>query len=288
MKAFKTIFIIAIFVITAGVIAYFAGKRFGIFGNVGESVSDKITTGAFTSISVDADVANFSIEEGEEYAVEYTYPSNMIPTVKVNGDTLEINVHPKKGTGFINLNTGETADVKTKLTVIVPEGSTAFDSLNVKADAGNITLDGYTFDALDIDCDAANVNIKKVTSGKTKIDADAGNVQIRDSKLGDSDLQADAGNIDIEDTEVGNITIDTNMGNIDLQKTIFGDGNFTSDMGRISIDGTFDKVKADSDMGAISVDSDTIDDAELDLNVSLGGITVDGKSKGKSYKQNAK
>ena len=41
-------------------------------------------------------------------------------------------------------------------------------------------------------------------------------------------------------------------------------------------------------MGAISVDSDTIDDAELDLNVSLGGITVDGKSKGKSYKQDAK
>ena len=286
MKALKTIFIIAIFVITAGVIAYFAGKRFGIFGNVGESVSDKITTGAFTSISVDADVANFSIEEGEEYAVEYTYPSNMIPTVKVNGDTLEINVHPKKGTGFINLNTGETADVKTKLTVIVPEGSTAFDTLNVKADAGNITLDGYTFDALDIDCDAANVNIKKVTSGKTKIDADAGNVQIIPG--GHFHKIKDAGNIEIEDTEAGNITIDTNMGNIDLQKTTFGDGNFTSDMGRISIDGTFDKVKADSDMGAISVDSDTIDDAELDLNVSLGGITVDGKSKGKSYKQNAK
>ena len=78
------------------------------------------------------------------------------------------------------------------------------------------------------------------------------------------------------------------MGNIDLQKSTFGDGNFTSDMGRISIDGTFDKVKADSDMGAISVDSDTIDDAELDLNVSFGGITVDGKSKGKSYKQDAK
>lgn len=288
MKALKTIFIIAIFVITAGVIAYFAGKRFGIFGDVGESVSDKISTGAFTSISVDADIANFSIIEGEEYAVEYTYPSNMIPTVNVNGDKLEIEVHPKKGTGFINLNTGETSNIKTKLNVIVPKGTNALDKLDLKADAGNVTLNGFTFDKLDIDCDAANANIQDVTSGTTRISADAGNIQIKDSVLGDTDLKADAGNIEIDDSEAGNVTIETSMGNIEVEKTTFGEGNFISDMGRISIDGTFEKVKADSDMGAISVDSETIDDAELDLSVSLGGITVDGKSKGKSYKQSAK
>lgn len=286
MKALKTIFIITIFVITAGVIAYFAGKRFGFFGEVGETVSDKITTQAFSTVKIDATIVNLSIEEGDEYAVEYTYPERLVPTVNVNGSTLEIKSKPQRGKAFINLNTGETADMKTKLTIIVPEG-TVFDDFEVKADAGNIVLDGYTFDGLDIDCDAANVNIKSITATRTVVDTDAGNIQISDSKLGDANLDAEAGNIELNDTEAGDIKVDTEMGNIDLKSTTFGDGEFDSEMGRISIDGTFNKVKANNEMGAISVDSDTIDDAELDLNVSLGGITVDGKSKGKSYKQSA-
>ena len=285
MKALKAIYIIAIFVVTAVIITFFAARRFGFFKGGESMVEETVSTSPFTAADIEADILNLRIEEGEEYAVEYAYPASLVPSIKMDGDTVVIKSHGKNGfhVSFGNGRDGNNLS-GTRLVLIVPKG-TDFKELKVEADAGNINIEGYTFDRTEIECDAANVNFNEVTSAKTTIDSDAGNIQIRDSALGKCKLSADAGNIEVKDSTMETLEVETDLGNVDLRSATFEKGEMSSSMGRIAVDGTFEELKAESDLGSISVDSEDIKDTKLDLSVSLGSITVDGKQKGKSYQQ---
>lgn len=133
------------------------------------------------------------------------------------------------------------------ITIEIPEG-TLLTNLDAKMDMGNFELNGLSVDVLSID--------------------------------------ADMGNIELEDLTLKTATVRADMGNVELNDCSFDSANCTADMGSIDVSGNFASLTAKCDLGSITVDSDSIDSAKLDLSTSFGSIEVNGKSKGSSYNQN--
>lgn len=281
MKLAKILYIISIFAITGFVILFSMGCRMGFMGGKNiKSISDKVKTDTFKSIDVDTDVVNFKIEEGDGYYVKYEFPSEFDTDIKVEGDTLKAKVKAKKSFSLVDFGNNWNMK-KCDLTVIVPRG-TQLDDLNVLTNAGNINLDDLTLDEITLNCDAGNVVMDNIKGGRCKIDTDAGNIQVRNSDLADLDLDTEAGNVEFDNTKMKDIVIDTEMGNIDLDDVTFGKGEVKTSMGVIDVDGAYDKLNAKSQLGAVKASSSN-EDTKFDVKTELGGVTVNGDSKGRSY-----
>ncbi len=290
MKTAKTIYLIAIITITVFVVIFFGGRKIkafrGLFGNV-DMVNDSVSLEPFKEIDLEADAVEFEIVEGEDYHVDYEYPSSMTLKGGVENDVLKIELKGKKNQafGFFRIDPGKMSikNVEPKITVTVPE-NTEFKKADLKIDAGNVNLSDRIIDELKADCDAGNFNLKRITAEKLDVTADAGNVEIKDSTLGDCKFDTSAGRIKVDDSVMNSVNAETSMGEIDFDNTTFGKGEVNSDLGKISIDGTFDELKSTASMGNIEVDN-TNDAAKYDISIDMGEINVNGDSKGTKFSQ---
>ncbi|MBO4460947.1 MAG: DUF4097 family beta strand repeat protein [Clostridiales bacterium] len=281
MKLAKILYIISIFIITGFVILFSMGCRLGFLGSKDmRNISEKKSIEAFKNIDIDADVVNFNIEEGDGYYVKYDFPAEFKTDVSVDGDTVKAKVKAKESFSLVDFGMGAKMK-KCDLTLIVPKGAD-LDDLKVLTKAGNINLDDLTLDEITLNCDAGNVVLDKVKSGLCNIETDAGNVQFRNCELADLKLDTDAGNVEFDNTVMKDIEIETQMGNIDLDEVRFGKGEVTTELGVIEVDGEYDKLEARSQVGAIKVKSSN-EDTKFDIKTELGGVTVNGDSKGRSY-----
>lgn len=284
MKALKTIFIVVLFIVTGVIIAIFAGRRFGFFGGAAVvSKSDSVSIKAFKDIEVEADALNFKIEEGTDYHVEYNCPSNMIPVINVNGDKLKIECKANGGVNFLNFN--DLSKENFSLTVYVPEGKTEYGNLDIKIDAGNVVLDGFTFEDLKADLDAGNLELSNITAGDVTVNADAGNVELKDCIFKNVEGKVGAGNLEILDTKMENVKLEADMGYVKMKTVEFKEAEIEADLGKVTVTGTYEKLTAESSMGDIDVENEN-DDAVYDLTVDMGVISVNDDNKGKSYKSN--
>ena len=289
MRGLKSLYIILIFVITAIVIGAVLFFRFGRFGTsikdslkAGETITEELEIQSFKDIDIDADVISFEIRRGDDYHVEYSFPERIKPQIKVDDDCLKVSVKGRDalalfGSGFNNNSF--------KFYLYVP-GDAALGKLSADVDAGEIKLNDISFEKITVDADAANVELTGINSDNTKVTADAGNIEIKNSVLGDLEIVTDAGNAEVHNSRCERVEANTEMGNIEFKNTDFVNGSFESSMGNIEIKGNFDSLEVDCSLGAVSVDSDNLENAKIDIDVSLGAIKVGGKTiVGKNYRQ---
>ncbi|MBO4604153.1 MAG: DUF4097 family beta strand repeat protein [Clostridiales bacterium] len=292
MRLAKILYTISIFVITGFVILFSMGCRLTGLGGVWNRwnfTDSKIETyeqetEAFKNIDIDANMVNFKIEEGSGYMVKSAYPSKFDTEISVKDETLVVKVKVKDGFDFDLVSFGNgISDKKCNLTVVIPKGNSAnMGDLKLVSNAGNIELEDLSLGKIDIDCDAANIEMNNIKGSGCRIDTDAGNVQLRSCDLGDLAVETNAGNIEFDKTVMKDLEIKTNMGNIDLDDVTFGKGKIESDVGNIAVEGEYAELKAESDVGAINVSSDN-KDTRFDLDTDIGAVSVNGRSKGRSY-----
>ena len=289
MKVFKTIYLIAIITITVLVVGLFGARRFGNwFGFFGgqKMVEAEVDLEPFKSIELEGDVADFSIVEGDDYHVEYKYPSNITVTGNVENDVLKVKVKGKQNssTGLFVFDKRGINTVDTTLVVYVPEG-TQLDKVDLQINAGNVKISDFNINTLKADCDAANMELSEITSDNVDLVADAGNLEMDDCIFGDCKMVTSAGNISLDHSVVKDLEAETSMGRVELFSTTFEKGKINSNLGEISVDGSFNELTAETDMGKISVECENLDEAKLDLSVDLGEITVNGLEKGSHFEQ---
>ncbi len=290
MKTFKTIYLTVMILTTICVVGLFGTRRFMIFKgwfSDADIVKESVQVEPFKEIILDADVADFTIVEGEEYRVDYEYPSNIAVKGKVENEVLNLSVIGKKNTGYglFEVDGKGINTVDTKLTVVVPKGSEVkVADLTIRA--GQIRLSDRDFDTLKADCAAGNLDLKKVKADKLEVKADAGNVEIDDSTFEDAKFTLATGALNVEDSVIGNLEAQNNMGTLTLYKTNFTKGTLESNLGKVDVDGEFEELKIVSNLGGINVDSENIENAKLDLSVDLGDIIVNGEKKTPAYTQN--
>lgn len=287
MKTAKTIYLIVIITLTVLIVGFFGARRIHAFGDFFSDVNikkDSATVEPFKEIKLDADIANFTILEGDDYHVDYEYPDNMVLKGKVENEVLKIELKGKSGQSFGLFRIGKTG-IKTaepKITVYVPKG-TELEKMSLTIDAGNINLADRFIGDIQMDCDAANVILQGITSNKVGLKADAGNIEIQDSTLGDCDFDTSAGRIDVDNTVMNSTEVKSDMGEINMDSVTFSKGKVDSEMGSVSVDGIFEELTSHTSMGKISVSGDSVEEAKLDLRVDMGEVSVNGSSRGSSY-----
>ncbi len=285
----KSLFIVLMFVITAIIIAVAIFLRFGTiernfsgwFSSDSKNVEAReIKVDAFKDIDIDADILALEIQRGDDYHVEYTVPDNFSADIEVSGDTLEITV---KGKNVINIG-NKFGKNNFKFVVYVPEDA-VFGKIEGDIDAGSVDIANAVVEKIELNASAADIQLKGLTVGDSKLKADAGNIEIVNSTFGDVNIDTDAGNVEMDDVNAEDVIVTTEMGNIELKKVFFKTGEMESDLGNIEVRGTFDSVKAECSLGAVTIYPENPDTAKIDAQVSLGSINIGGKNiNGKSYR----
>ncbi len=239
---------------TRFVLPFFSGTFFNDNGetvattysiNEGESGMDN-TKGDINSININLNACKIIIEpaEGDGLVdVEYTGDKRLKPDVTFENGKLTAKNNASGG-----LNIGFNIN-KPVLTIKLGK-ETKIDNLEIKVNAGDISLTGVNADYF---------------FG----DFDAGNISIRDSVFRKADIDVDAGNISVDGAGMKTLKIDANAGNIDIRKTGLEDVTIDVDFGSVNI----------SDLGSV-------DAYGYDCKVDAGIINIGGDGAGRKYKAN--
>ena len=221
--------------------------------NVGEYEDFDYSGDEFSSIEVNVDAADLDIRYGDTYMVSTNIPKKYQPVINVKDGKLEIQQkklnHP--------INSFKSLKEECSIEITIPTG-TKLEDVDIVVDAGDIDIETVKGKSISISADAGDIDLKNVEFESTTVDADAGDIEAKDSKLGKLKIEAD-------------------LGDIDADKTDFDYGKITADMGDISIDGAFNRLEAECDLGNINITTPNPDYDNMDLDVSLGSITVNGK-----------
>ncbi|MCR5417772.1 MAG: DUF4097 domain-containing protein [Lachnospiraceae bacterium] len=216
--------------------------------------------GAFDKVEGSIDAGNVKFVYGDDYGFSYeNYPEKEVPKAELNGKTLKI-----------------TQKAKNKKRI--GDFSNSFKGAEIV-----ITLPKEMAVDVDLHLSMGAVETKGVTFGDVKLDADMGSIELDTVTIKDMDLTADMGAITVEDSVFSEGDIKASMGGIELKNVTFDEADLEADMGGIKIDGSFNDLKAKCSMGGIDVTADD-SDAKMNLSADLGGITVNGQSVGRNYK----
>lgn len=230
-------------------------------GSWGDPVMEEYDNLEFTNMDIDLAFANIKIKEGDAFKVTTEYSAELLPEVKVVGDTLTVKHDSKNYSIQIN---GKS--MKCDVTIIVPKG-TVLGEVTINTDLGNVEIkDELHFSNIDITASLGNIEIDSATAEKLEIEAKLGNVEIKDGDITTINIQADLGDVTLRDTR-------------------FDTGVINDDLGEIDVKGEFGSLTAGCDLGDVKVDCDNLSSAKMDLDTDLGSVKVNGKKHGSSYKQ---
>lgn len=200
----KVIFIIVMCLLTAGAIVFgtlcFVGENFGealhfpkwlvsvntVIGDT-KVVSEEKELEDFTSIVVDADIADIEIEYGEEFKYKYKCTDVLVPTITVEDKVLKVKQNKKT-----NRIVGNT---KSQIVITVKK-DVQLEDCDLTVDVGNLEISEVAMKHLEMDCAVGNIEVRNSKIDKVDAKADVGNVQISlaDGIQGYSiDLQVDVG-----------------------------------------------------------------------------------------------
>ena len=238
---------------------------FAGFGRGASRSSTEVTGGTLDRIDafakVEGEVGAGSVEfvTGKDYSCVYeNYPKDQTPEISLDGTTLKIKQKARNNRVVGDLKNSYS---DAKITISIPEKS-AVD--------------------VDLELKLGTVKAKDVVFGDVELDADMGSIELENCTAKDLDLTADMGAIEVTKCTFDGGKVEAKMGGIDLVGVVFDSAEAKADMGGLNVQGTFNKFEAKCSMGGINVESEN-EDAKLSLSSDMGGISVNGKSVGRSY-----
>jgi len=259
------------------------GKNAGT-GNIVKSGK----TGSWTSetnqsvdrITVEADLINLHVVSGDAFRAEWDVADSFSDVeIRTEGNELKIR---KKGGESINLKFGtnlDLEDLKSDLTLTVPEGA-LLEELKIELDCGNVAVKGVKSQRTKIDAACGNIELRKADLGDLEVEADCGNVDLEEVTASKMALQADLGRVAVLEGETESLYAKADCGQIDCRRIKADRVELDADCGNIEVSGDFSALKADCDLGSITVDTDRPEgEVTLDLNTSLGVVTVNGQKR---------
>ena len=145
----------------------------------------------FTSLDIDVDVMDITIQPGEAYSVQYTgNQKKMDPVISMSGDTLVVTQTIKKQ------RWGSTNNVKCRLVITVPE-DVSLENLTIQADVGDIDINDLTVTDFDVSADVGDVDMDHVSMDQGKLGLDVGDLDMDNCSFTDFSVSCDVGDVKI-------------------------------------------------------------------------------------------
>ncbi len=258
-KGFKKKYLVIIWTVTLIVMVCaliyhvfgFTGKIISLGSNskTGEAYYD-FNGNEVSVINIDITAADIDIEYGDNFDVTYNGKEKYTPLIDYKDGKLDISYDKD-----ISMFGNDLDDYK--LTVRIPEGT--------------------KLDELYIDVDAGDIDVNQINGSKLTVDTDAGDYNVSDVVFDEIELVADAGDIEIENSQCDSMEISASLGSVDVIETNFRDGTLNVEVGDISVEGEFESLKADCELGNINIVTSNPEDADIDVNCELGNVRVNGK-----------
>ncbi len=187
------------------------------FGN-GGSAPEKLVEGSFTpesptSLVIDADVANITLQAGDAWAVEYALYFE--PKITEQNGVLTIQDAPK-GEKTLWLNFGKTISASPYIHVTVPSEI----ALDLETDVGDVRVEGLTLGGAELSADVGNLTIKDVQAVNIKAEADTGDLFFNQVTVtGSLDAECDVGNVTMSEVNGSSVTATSDVGDLEVNLT---------------------------------------------------------------------
>ena len=241
---------------------------------------DPSEDGQIRRILIDADLINFHLQSGDAFHAEWDIADRLADVmIEERGDELVIR---KKETSVIRIGLGSSLNpdsLKSDLFLTVPE-DICLETLTIEIDCGNVAISGAASENTEIDAACGNIELKKSRLGSLHVAADCGNVDLDQVTASDAVLQADLGRVAVLEGDTGTLEISADCGQIECRRIRADRVELNADCGSIEAGGDFASLRAECDLGSISVETDRPEaDVDLDLSASVGSVTVNGRKR---------
>lgn len=204
--------------------------------------SDEINLDNYTKLSIEGNVMDIELLEGDKYSVHYKCTEGMEPICSVDNDTLTI-TQKKKKTRFFGIGSQNC-----KVTIEVPQGS-VLEEMDMKLDVGDVTINGMQNKTTTISMDVGDIEIDDSILGDTKVDIDTGEITILKSEFGNMEAKTDIGDIEIsslKDLVDYSFELKSDIGEVSVNEKEYGrkyEDNTQSDY----------KMKATTNIGDVDI-----------------------------------
>jgi hypothetical protein len=240
----KTIFLVALGIITVFCICYGTVKHMGgmknVFGDCGihfsfdddcdlEEDNGKFSLNQklekFSELDIDVRIMALTIQEGTDFAIESSFNKSYLkPVLEVRGNTLKIS---QQNFRSIGLNAGNQT---CRVLLTIPSG-TSLGSLNVSSNVGDVRLRDFNAEKIDLNLNVGEVTIRNVDFNDFICSNNVGEISVdpvADINDYDMKLSTDVGEISVDGhsykrsyntrgTAGKKISVDTNVGEINIK-----------------------------------------------------------------------
>lgn len=226
--------------------------------DLGEYIDYSTDVNSFSSLNVNVDIGDITIEEGDTFSITYRYPEKYSPEYSVSNNKLTLT--QKTPT---TINFGVSSDWNNVyVTITIPSG-TKLDVVDLDSSLGDIKINGYEGKSLDITDSLGDIEVKNCSFNNVEIDDSLGNVTLYNVEADEIGTKLSMGDMKFDNVNVsGKTTCDNSMGDI-------------------RFNGKSKELNFDDSMGDIKVEIDCDWTGKLDTD--MGEITVNGNDQGNTY-----
>lgn len=166
--------------------------RWGDFGkdSDGRTVTDAGDEDleAFTALTVDADIADLTIEPGKGYHISWKVKRAGAVEYSVKDGVLEVTQRQPK-----RIRSNTNCDI----IITVPAGTT-LDRMDLDLEVGDCDISGVSMQALEVNASVGEVDVEHADLGNAVISASVGDVDLENCSFGNLDVNADVGEIQVD------------------------------------------------------------------------------------------
>lgn len=248
-------------------------SKFKVFDSK-ETVIKNEELSSFKSIDITSNFNNIDIIKSDRYAIEIQYEGdNSEINYTIKDEKLVIEESKVKNKGInIDFRIGDS-QIPRYIKVYVPS-NVDLDSIDVKSDNANITMndlsasdillhceygninaENINTDIFKVEMDNGNINIKKLNSNNNAVLKNLyGNIEINDSTFNKLSNDVTNGSLNMENTSIDNVIINNEYGNIKSHSLITNGLQIKSDNSKIDLDGEFKgNTSIKSDYGDVKI-----------------------------------
>lgn len=180
-------------------------------------LSEENSSNEFASIDATFEIANITIQTGEEYRISFDGNSKLKPNIDITDNVLTLTQNKIKN----NFNLLRPSKYKCNLTITIPKDKT-LDDVNLNTNIGDINILDVCASNVTIKADIGDLDIENAQTGDTTIEANIGDIKLTDSQFENLDITADIGDIKVygvKDLEPYDFDLENDLGDIKINET---------------------------------------------------------------------